>query len=475
MPRRILQVAEAVQPDLTAGFARIRAEMRLPVEFGRSAMAEALSAAGRSLPERPDRTDIPLLTIDPPDSMDLDQAMCIERAGEGYRVWYAIADVGAFVTPGGALDTEVHLRGESVYLPDGNVPLHPRELSEGAASLLPGQTRPAALWRIELDASGEITAADVTRALVRSRERHDYRSVQDTLDAGRAEGTIALLAEVGKLRQALERARGGVSIPSAEQEVVGGNGAYRLEFRFPLAAEGWNAQISLLTGIAAARMMLDGGVGVLRALPAPSEQDIAKVRRCARALDVPWPKGEGFGDVVAGLDPSLSKHAAFLQESMLLLRGSGYEAFDGSVPEPHVHSAVAAPYAHVTAPLRRLVDRYATEVCLALCAGSEIPSWVRERLPALPKEMAVSGRRAGSVERAAVDLVEATVLGPRVGERFASVVIDVEDSKPAGRVQIADPAVIARCTGEGLPLGEALAVRLVVADAEKRRVEFTPA
>ncbi|HEY1179878.1 MAG TPA: RNB domain-containing ribonuclease, partial [Phytomonospora sp.] len=200
MPRRILQVADAVQPDLTAGFARIRAEMRLPVEFGADAVAEALAAAGRAVPDRPDRTDLPLLTIDPPGSMDLDQAMCIERAGEGFRVWYAIADVGAFVAPGGALDGEVHLRGESVYLPDGNVPLHPRELSEGAASLLPGQTRPAALWRIDLDAAGEITAAEVTRALVRSRDRLEYRSVQTSIDAGTAEGTIALLAEVGRLR-----------------------------------------------------------------------------------------------------------------------------------------------------------------------------------------------------------------------------------------------------------------------------------
>ncbi|MEV0645917.1 RNB domain-containing ribonuclease [Phytomonospora sp. NPDC050363] len=475
MPRRILQVADAVQPDLTEGFARIRAEMRLPVEFTEAAETEARQAAARPLPDHPDRTDIPLLTVDPPGSMDLDQAMHIERAGEGFRVWYAIADVGSFVTPGGALDAEVHLRGESVYLPDGNVPLHPRALSEGAASLLPGETRPAALWRIDLDATGEIASAEVSRALVRSRGRHEYRAVQEALDAGTAEDTFVLLSEVGPLRQVLERARGGVSIPTAEQEVVGENGGFRLEFRFPMPAEGWNAQISLLTGIAAARMMLDGGVGVLRVLPQPSEQDLAKVRRVALGLDVPWPKGARYGEVVAGLDPSRTKHAAFLQESMMLLRGSGYEAFDGTRPELSTHSAVAAPYAHVTAPLRRLVDRYTTEVCLALSAGREVPAWVREALEALPREMAVSGRRAGSVERAAVDLVEATVLSPRIGEEFDSVVIDVEDRKPAGRVQIAEPAVIARCAGEGLPLGERLRVRLTVADTERRRVEFTPA
>ncbi|GLZ80161.1 ribonuclease R [Actinorhabdospora filicis] len=473
MPRRNIQLTGAVQPDLAGGFARIREEMRLPVDFPPVAAQEAAAAAKRPPPDYADRTDVELITIDPATSMDLDQAMRIEEHGDGHRVWYAIADVGGFVTPGSALDDEAHRRGETVYLPDGSVPLHPRVLSEGAASLLPGRVRPAALWRLDLDGAGELREAHVERALVRSRERFDYTQVQQAHDAGTAEGTAALLKVVGERRRALERARGGVSLPSPEQEVVCAGGAYRLLFRFPLPAETWNAQISLLTGMAAARMMLDGGVGVLRVLPRPAEQDLAKIRRTALALGVEWRDGEGYGDVVARLDPSRSRHAAFLQESMLLLRGSGYAAFDGEAPELREHAAVAAPYAHVTAPLRRLVDRYATEVCLALAAGEEVPEWVRAKLPGLPGEMQVSGRRAGSVERAAIDLVEATLLAERVGEEFDAVVIDVEDNRPAGRVQLAEPAVVARCTGENLPLGEPLKVRLTTADPVRRAVEFT--
>ena len=117
--------------------------------------------------------------------MDLDQAMYLERAGDGYLVHYAIADVGAVVAPGAALDREVRRRGQTFYLPDGSVPLHPPALAEDAASLLPDGPRAAVLWRIDLDGGGEPTAVDVRRAVVRSRARLDYAGVQADLDAGR--------------------------------------------------------------------------------------------------------------------------------------------------------------------------------------------------------------------------------------------------------------------------------------------------
>ena len=96
--------------------------------------ADARRAASRTA-GLGERVDVPFATIDPPGSRDLDQAMHIERSGEGHRVRYAIADVGAFVTPGAMLDGETHARGVTVYAPDRNTPLHPLVLSEGAASL----------------------------------------------------------------------------------------------------------------------------------------------------------------------------------------------------------------------------------------------------------------------------------------------------------------------------------------------------
>ncbi|TQS29776.1 RNB domain-containing ribonuclease [Microbispora sp. KK1-11] len=459
---------------LRDGFARIRSEFDLPEGFPAPVQEEAERAAASPAVPQEDRTDLPLVTIDPPGSMDLDQALCIERRGTGYRVWYAIADVAAFVRPGGAIDAEARGRAETVYMADGRVPLHPPVLSEGAASLLPGQARPAALWRLDLGSDGEIEAVDLRRALVRSRERLDYETVQAAVDTGRAEGTIALLAEVGPLRLERERARGGLSLPTPEQQVVpDGNGGYRVEFRTNHPCEAWNAQISLLTGMAAARMMLDAGVGVLRVLPEAGPEDVGKVRRVAAALGVPWPGGTSYAEVVHGLDPKIPGHAAFLHESTVLLRGAAYVAFDGPAPAQVLHAALGAPYAHVTAPLRRLVDRYGTEVCLAVAAGRQVPEEVAAALPDLPEQMAAGGRRAGAVERACVDLVEAAVLHPRIGEVFEAVVVDVTDGKPGGQVQVTEPAVIARCDGDRLPLGERVPVRLTRADPATREVRFT--
>ncbi|MFG1876311.1 RNB domain-containing ribonuclease [Sphaerisporangium sp. NPDC049003] len=471
MRPKTIHVSDA--PRLAEGFERIRGELELPGEFPLPTMEEAARVASAPLPSLPDRTDLPLLTVDPRGSMDLDQAVCIEERPRGYRVWYAIADVASFVPPGGAVDGEARKRGETVYMPDGRVPLHPPVLSEGAASLLPGVVRPAALWCIDLDSDGQTVGADVSRALVRSRERLDYDYVQAAIDTGTADGTLRLLPVVGGLRLELERARGGVSLPTPEQEVVAHGDGYRVEFRTPLAAEEWNAQISLMTGMAAAAMMLDAEMGVLRTLPPAPQETVARVRRIAAALGVAWPEGSSFGEVVRSLDSKIPGNAAFLQESTVLLRGAGYTAFNGEPPRDATHAAVAAPYAHVTAPLRRLVDRYGTEVCLAVAEGVPVPEPVQEALEGLPALMAGTGRRAAAVERACVDLVEAFVLRDRVGQTFDAVVVDVEEGRAGGVVQVADPAVVARCDGERLPLGERVQVRLTRADLITREVRFT--
>nr|WP_055501059.1 RNB domain-containing ribonuclease [Nonomuraea pusilla] len=468
----MIQVPAAMPTRLEDGFERIRRELRLPDGFPQPVLDEAAWVAQVPRLAGEDMTDVPFVTIDPPGSMDLDQAVHLERLRGGYRVWYAIADVGAFVRPGGVIDAEARTRGETVYFPAGKVPLHPKVLSESAASLLPGAERPAAVWRIDLDADGRTVGADVQRALVRSRERLDYAYVQAAVDTGTADGTLGLLAEIGRLRLELERERGGVTLPTPEQEVVTDDGGYRLEFRLPLPAEAWNAQISLLTGMAAASMMLDAEIGVLRVLPEPRQEDLAKVRRVARALDVPWPDGVAYGEVVHGLDPENPRQAAFLHESKVLLRGAGYVAFNGAPPKLAEHAAVAAPYTHVTAPLRRLVDRYATEVCLAVAAGEPVPSDVGAALEALPEIMAGTGRRASAVDRASVDLVEAFLLRDKVGQAFDAVVIDVDGQRGGGQVQLVDPAVIARCDGD-LPLGEQVTVRLTRADPATREVRFT--
>ena len=189
---------------------------------------------------------------------------------------YAIADLGAVVVPGGALDAEVRRRGQTVYLPDGSVPLHPPVLSEDAASLLPDGPRAAVLWRIDLDGAGEPVSVDVRRAVVRSRARLDYAGVQADVDAGRIHPAIAALPEVGPLRRALAVRRGAIELELPEQEVVraADDGGWTVRVRQRPPVEDWNAEISLLTGIAAARIMLDAGIGVLRTLPAAGPEAV---------------------------------------------------------------------------------------------------------------------------------------------------------------------------------------------------------
>jgi exoribonuclease R len=455
MPARWISVTPAAA--MREGFEAIRREAHVPEAFAADAEAEAAQAASST--RAGVRVDVPFATIDPPGSRDLDQAMHIERSGEGHRVRYAIADVGAFVKAGGALDRDTHERGVTVYAPDTNTPLHPLELSEGAASLLPGEWRPAVLWTLDLDGTGELAATKVERAQVRSAAQHTYDDVPAEL--------AGLLAEVGERRLAIERARGGVRLSVPEQEIVAEGGGWTVHYRVTRDTEEHNAQISLLTGMAAAALMLRAGVGILRTQPPPDERSLKRLRRQAVALRVEWPEAMSYPEFIRTLDPARPAHAALMHEATGVGRGAGYTAFDGEPPAEPGHFAIAASYAHATAPLRRLQDRYVSECCLAACAGVAPPGWVREGLAALPAAMAKADQRARAVERGVVDLVEAVLLKDRVGESFDAVVID--DCV----VQLRDPAVRGKLESGCPEPGSEVTVRLDSADPAARTVAFS--
>ncbi len=470
MQRRV-SLARTDSPEIAAAFSGLRDELGVSLDFPAEVVADAeASVRAPRLPEV-DETAIPFVTIDPPGSLDLDQALHLERRGGGFRVRYAIADVATFVAPCGPMDEEAHRRGQTLYAPDADARLYPPQLSEGAASLLPDQVRPALLWTMDLDATGEGVNVEVRRALVRSREQLDYDAVQRSLDLGAASESLQLLREVGLLRQQREERLGGINLSIPEQTVELEESGYALSFRTLLPVEGWNAQISLLTGQAAAELMLSARIGVLRTLPEADQGAVDRLRRTAKALAVAWPPELSYAAVIRTLDPAVPANAAFLSESTVLLRGSGYAAFDGEPPSQPEHAGVGAAYAHTTAPLRRLVDRYVGEVCVAVSAGEEVPAWVRAALPQLPETMETSNRRAQQYEAGIISTVEAALLERRVGETFAAVVVEVDHDDAGGSVQLEEPAVTARCEGR-LPLGERVRVRLRLADVAKRQVRF---
>lgn len=477
-------IGQTFEGELEEGFAAVRRELKVPTTFPAEVEAEAAEVTARGpvpppggVSEIADRTELALVTIDPPTSTDLDQAFAAERVGDGYRVWYAIADVASFVSPGGALDTEARKRGVTLYSPDYRASLHPESLNESAGSLLPGTDKPAVLWQIDLDGAGEQVAASASRAMVRSVEKLSYQVAQDRIDQGGTDqqgGTesLQLLKEIGTLRQQIEADRGAISLQLPAQEISSnGSGDYDLHFDTSLPIEGWNAQISLLTGMAAGQIMVEAGHGLLRTLPPLHKGTVKQVRRAAKALGVDWPKGVSYPDRVRALDPNNPREAALLTRAARSFRGAGYEAFfDHQVPEQPLHGAIAAIYAHVTAPLRRVCDRFANEIVLAHCAGSEAPSWALEALTDLPAIMTSARQRDGALERATVDFVETIALRCRVGDEFAGVVLS--HSRNGAKVQLRDPAVLAPI-GAQPAVGTVVDLKLESVDSKKRRVEFS--
>ncbi len=235
--------------------------------------------------------------------MDLDQAVHLARDGDGYLVHYAIADVASFVPPDGELAAETWRRGATLYSPDTNTPLHPVELSEGAASLLPDRQRPAVLWTIRLDSSGDPVQVDVRRTAIASVAQLNYPGVQLDADTGRLHPSIELLPEIGKLRLERSRQRHAISLDIPDSEIVKGpDGYWTLELRAVLDVEQYNAEISLLTGMCAAAIMIDGGIGLLRTLPSPTDAQVAALRKTTAVLGIPWPASVPPGDVIAGLN-----------------------------------------------------------------------------------------------------------------------------------------------------------------------------
>lgn len=463
MPSLPLKLSrEAAQPDLVAALGAIRADLDLPTGFTPEVEAEAARAVeAYRLPDL-DLTDIPFVTIDPAGSTDLDQALAIERDGAGWRVFYAIADLPGFVSPGGAIDAESRERGQTLYAADGRIPLHPVAISEGAASLLPDVGRGAFVWEFGLDAAGQETSVEVRLARVRSRRQWTYEEAQAAVDS---DPMLGMLRGVGEALTARESARGGASLSTPEILVVRDHHEYRLKRRVVLPVATWNAQLSLLTGMAAARMMLDAGVGILRTMPPAEPEAIEHFRLQTVALGTPWGPEERYGDYLRRLDTDDPRQIAIRHAAASLFRGASYAAFDGASPAETLQSAIGAPYAHVTAPLRRLVDRFGLEVCAAVSDGTEVPAWVRAALPELPAAMSHSANTAGRLSRRTLDTVEAAVLAPHVGEEFDALAIT------DGTVQLTEPAVEAPCDGDLAP-GTPERVRLIEADIATGTVRF---
>jgi exoribonuclease R len=451
-------------PDrvLGDGLEAIRTQFQLPKAFPPAVEAEANEAVRRPLDGHVDRATLPFVTLDPADSRDLDQAFAIEVAGKDILLHYAIADVGWFVRDGGAMDAEAWIRGTSQYLPDGKVSLYPPVLSEGAASLLPDGDRPAVIFAVRVDPDGEARLDGVERALIRSRAKLAYETVrEDELPAG--------FAELGRRIEAAEQARGAARVEPPEQEVIHENGHYRLLFRPQSGAEQQNAALSLATNLAVAQALLEAKTGLFRTMAEPQEWAVRRLHHTAKALGVAWPKSEALPALEQRLDPEKPSEAALMLAIRRASQGAGYQPYRPGV-RPW-HAAVAATYAHATAPLRRLADRFVVESALAVANGEPVPQVIQTAFEQLPDVMVKADQLSGQIARTIVDLAEAVALQGHEGERFEAVVTDIDQR--GARIQLCAPAVVTRIKTDGLTPGQRLTVQLESADPATRSVRFS--
>jgi len=447
---------------LAQGLAAIRSQFRVPPTFPPDVLAAAEAAAKRAPSEHVDRTALPFVTLDPASSTDLDQAFAIERSGNDLLLRYAIADVAWFVDDGGAIDLEAWKRGTTLYLPDGKASLYPPILAEGAASLLPDGPRPAIVFAVRVAPDGSVKLDGAERAVIRSRAKLAYDSVRDS----------DLPPDFGELARritAAEDARGASRVDPPEQEVSEQpDGRFELHFRPRLAAEDDNAALSLATNLAIADALQAHHTGLFRVMPAPDDHAIGRLRNTARALKLGWADGVALGDYQKTLNANDPRQAAFMLAIRRAGGGASYQPWRaGVVPW---HAPMAATYAQATAPLRRLADRYVVRATLAIANGQPVPDTVAQAFEKLPSVMAHADATGGQIDRAVIDLAEAVMLKDHVGEIFAAVVTDLDDR--GARIQLSDDPVVARVDAHGVEPGDAIRVRLTIADPDHRSITF---
>lgn len=447
---------------LSSGLSDIRAQFKIPTAFPENVLAEADQAAKEPITGHADWTARPFVTLDPAASTDLDQAFWIEPAGGDLILHYAIAHVASFVSGKPAVDGEAWTRGETIYMPDGRASLYPEELSQGAASLLPDVDRPSVVFTVRIGSEGKSSLETATPAIVRSRAKLAYENV-------RPEDLPPDFSELSRRIEAAEDARGAARVDSPEPELtVDPSGHFALRLQPQAKAEVRNAALSLAANLAIADTLLAHQTGLFRVMAEPDEWAVNRLRHSARALGLSWPKDMTLKEFERSLESENPRHAAFQAAVRRAGPRASYAPYQaGVVPW---HSAMAATYAHATAPLRRLADRYVIEAILQIARGQAVSEDLNMIFQRLPSVMAKADAKAGQVERAVLDLAEAVMLDGRQGSIFSGVVTSIDER--GARVQLSDPPVIARVEAAGALPGDVVSVRLAAVDVALRQARF---
>ena len=448
-------------PDrlLAAGLAKLRQRFAVPNRFPTEVLAEADRMAARTPDAHADWTDRAFVTLDPATSTDLDQAFVIEPAGRDLLLHYALSDIGWFVPEGGALEAEAWKRGVTLYLPDGRARLYPPILSEGAASLLPNGPRPAVVVSVRCDPAGSFKLAGVHRAMIRSRAKLAYETVNMA--------QVPHLEDFAARMRRAEDARGATRVDPPDQELErDADGRFHLSLRPWLPSEVANSALSLAANIAMAEALYEAKTGLFREMPAPDAQAVERLRGAARGFGLVWPATMTLAEFERTVDSRTVAGAGF---QFAVRRATGFATYvpyrEGHRP---YHAALGATYTHATAPMRRLADRYVLDTLFALANGEAPPDTAY--FARLAEAMTVADAREGAIERAVIDLAETALLAGQDGEVFSAVV--TERDERGARIQLRDLPIMARVDTHGVGSGEEMEVRLVMADLERGEIRF---
>ncbi len=463
-----MNVAEEARNALRNGLLEIIQQFELPQTFPPevTAQTESLVELSQSpapawMENRRDLTHLPFVTLDPLRSTDLDQAFYLEKKDELLILHYALADISPFATNGNALEKEAWQRGVTIYGLTEKIPLYPKPISQGLASLLPDGPRPAYLVSVSIDRLGAINLLQMDRVICQSSAKLGYEvvSVND----------LPHLEEFAQRMWRNEAARGAIRVEFPQQEIITDEtapGGVRLTLRARNVTESANSTLSLAVNLALGELFKSHKIGIFRVMDEPTNRAMQQLRRTAHALDIDWPRRESLRDLQRRLDPENIIHQRFLLEARRSGGRASYVVFDSAI-EPW-HAAIGATYVHATAPMRRLQDRYVLELAYQLVNDLPIDDGLLDKISRLPDVMQRYENRANNVDRAVIDLVEAVSVQHRVGEVLQAEVVDAE----SGIVQTVDSAI--RSKAMKLPKrvqdGQFIKVRIVEANPKQRRV-----
>jgi len=406
----------------------------IPDHFPDDVIAQADAAEPKGLKGREDLRDLPLITIDPSDARDHDDA-CYAQADDdpknkgGHIVWVAIADVAAYVTPGSALDREARKRGNSTYFPDRVVPMLPDRLSGDLCSLHEGVERACIAVRMVLDAKGQKLSHTFRRALMKSPASLHYEEVQDAIDGNPNDRTGPLLETVLKplyaayaalkdartLRQPLD-----LDLPERRIELGEDGKVASVNFKDRLDAHKLIEELMVLANVAAAETLLAKKTPLLyRIHEEPSPEKLESLRETAQAAGYTLAKGQVLQ--TAHLNKLLNDAAGTDDAELINISTlrSMTQAYYGPAHIGHFGLALRS-YAHFTSPIRRYADLIVHRALISAHGWGKdgLQAEDMEALEQTGAHISDTERRSMVAERDTTDRYLAAFLSERVGNEF---------------------------------------------------------